>query len=86
MMIGRVVSSVVSSRKYQELQGFKLLVIQPYFGGKEDCLVAADEIGAGEGELVLVTRGSAVEHGLCRKAPVDAVVVGILDHDPILKD
>jgi ethanolamine utilization protein EutN len=85
MIMGRVISNVVSTRKYSELQGFKLLVIQPYFGEKEDCFVAADEIGAGEGELVLVTRGSAVEHGLSKKAPVDAVVVGIIDHEPVTR-
>ncbi|WP_113928831.1 EutN/CcmL family microcompartment protein [Bacillus sp. P14.5] len=83
MIIGRVVSSIVSTRKYPELQGFKLLLIQPYYGGKEECFVAADEIGAGEGELVLVSTGYVVEHGLSKKAPVDSIVVGIVDHEPL---
>lgn len=86
MIMGRVISNVVSTRKYSELQGFKLLVIQPYYGEVEDSFVAADEIGAGIGELVLVTRGSAVEHGLSKKAPIDAAVVGIIDHEPLKKE
>ncbi|CAM3955650.1 EutN/CcmL family microcompartment protein [Mesobacillus zeae] len=85
MMIGRVISNIVSTRKYDELQGLKLLVIQPYYGNMEDCFVAADEIGAGEGELVLVSRGSMVANGLKKNAPVDAVVVGIVDNEPIIK-
>ncbi|MGV2939632.1 EutN/CcmL family microcompartment protein [Mesobacillus sp. LC4] len=86
MIMGRVISNVVSTRKYNELQGFKLLVIQPYFGDVEDSFVAADEIGAGIGELVLVSRGSVVENGLSRKAPIDAAVIGIIDHEPLKKD
>lgn len=82
MIMGRVVSSIVSTRKYTELQGVKLLLIQPYFGKAEECFVAADEIGAGEGELVLVSQGYAVENGLSKKAPVDSIVVGIIDHEP----
>jgi ethanolamine utilization protein EutN len=81
MIIGKVINRVVSTRKYQELQGYKLLVIQPCYGSS-DYLVAADTIGAGEGEYVLVSTGEAVQYALTRNAPIDAVVVGILDDEP----
>ncbi|MEK6452943.1 EutN/CcmL family microcompartment protein [Caldifermentibacillus hisashii] len=82
MIIGKVISNVVSTRKYDSLQGYKLLVIQPYYGTQERYFVAADEIGAGEGELVLVTTGEVAGQALHRKAPVDALVIGIIDSEP----
>lgn len=84
MIIGKVISKVVATRKYDELQGFKFLVIQPFYSNKEDYFVAADAIGAGEGELVLVSTGQAVQYALSKQAPIDAIVVGIVDSEPIL--
>lgn len=84
MIIGKVISKVVSSRKHDGLQGFKLLVIQPCYGNTENYFVAADHIGAGEGELVLVTKGEASQYAINKNAPIDAVVVGIIDHEPII--
>ncbi|MCL1951173.1 MAG: EutN/CcmL family microcompartment protein [Turicibacter sp.] len=75
MIVGQVVGNVVSTRKYEELQGYKLLVIQV----GETRLVAADELGAGVGETVLVTKGQAVKAALRKPAPIDALVVGIVD-------
>lgn len=85
MVIGRVVSRIVATRKYQELQGYKFLIIEPYYGEKKDLIVAADTIGAGEGELVLVSTGSSVQHALSRHAPIDAIVVGIVDEEPRMR-
>lgn len=82
MVIGRVVSTVVSSRKYDSIQGLKLLVVEPYYGEKKECFIAADVIGAGIGELVLITQGEMTKYALDRNAPVDAIVVGILDKEP----
>ncbi len=82
MIVGKVVSTVVSSRKYDSLQGLKLLVVQPYHGDKENYFIAADEMGAGIGELVLITTGEVIKYALNKNAPVDAVVVGILDKEP----
>ena len=79
MVIGRVVNKVVSTRKYDQLNGFKLLVIEPCFCESKKCFVVADELGAGEGEIVLVTKGSSVSHAINKKAPIDAVVIGIID-------
>jgi ethanolamine utilization protein EutN len=82
MVIGRVVNTVISSRKYDSLQGLKLLVIEPYYGDNKEYFIAADVIGAGIGELVLITRGEMTKFALDRNAPVDAIVVGILDKEP----
>ncbi|WP_407272699.1 EutN/CcmL family microcompartment protein [Radiobacillus sp. PE A8.2] len=84
MVIGKVISRVVSTRKYDTLQGYKLLIIEPCYGNKEEYIVAADEIGAGEGELVLVSTGSSVQYGLSKHAPIDAIVVGIVDQEPTI--
>ncbi|KOA18588.1 ethanolamine utilization protein EutN [Clostridium homopropionicum DSM 5847] len=82
MIVGRVVNTVVSSRKYDSLQGLKLLVIEPYYGDDKTCFVAADIIGAGTGELVLITTGDTTKYALEKDAPIDALVVGILDREP----
>ena len=55
MILGTVKGTVVSTRKMDNLVGYKFLLVEPYYGKKEDILVAADTIGAGIGELVLVT-------------------------------
>ncbi|MFC4386998.1 EutN/CcmL family microcompartment protein [Gracilibacillus marinus] len=84
MVIGKVVSRVISTRKYDTLQGYKLLVIEPLNGDTKEVFVAADTIGAGEGEIVLVSFGSAVQHALHQQAPIDAIVVGIVDQEPTM--
>ena len=81
MLVGKVVNKLVSTRKHDQLNGFKLLVIEPCFGKSKACFVAADELGAGEGEIVLVVQGTAATHAIQKQAPIDAVVVGIVD-DP----
>lgn len=86
MVIGKVVSRVVATRKYDELQGYKLLIIEPYYGREKEYFVAADTIGAGVGELVLVSHGQSVQYALNRNAPIDAIVVGIVDQEPVLKN
>lgn len=74
--------TVVSTRKCRNLVGFKLLLVEPYYGDKENIFVAADTIGAGIGELVLVTTDDTTQHALDRSAPVDAYIVGIVDAPP----
>ncbi len=84
MDLARVVGSVVASMKESRLVGMKLLLVEdagldaksrgttPY--------VAADLVGAGEGELVLVVRGSPAARALdVPGTPVDAAIVGIVD-------
>ena len=57
MILGTVKGTVVSTRKCSNLVGFKLLLVEPFYGNKKDIIVAADSIGAGIGELVLITNG-----------------------------
>ena len=83
MIIGRVIGSVVSTRKNERLVGSKFMVVQPVADmGDGKTVVAVDNVGAGIGEYVLVATGSAARVG-CEKAnaPIDAAIVGIID-DP----
>lgn len=83
MIIARVVGSAVSTIKVDRLRGAKLLVLREATPEDElfgEHFVAVDAVGAGEGELVLVARGSAGRHTpLTQDQPVDAVIMAILD-------
>ena len=88
MFIARVLGNVVTTQKVETMVGRKLLIVDPLLvdvdGGKLDptgrTFIAVDSLGAGEHDLVLVTQGSSArmtsETG---KAPVDCVVIGIID-------
>lgn len=82
MILGTVKGNIVSTRKNERLVGFKLLLIEPYYGNKKDIIVAADTLGAGIGELVIVTTDETTQHALRSPTPVDAYVVGIVDAPP----
>ena len=81
MIIGKVVGSVVSTRKNDNLIGNKFMIVEPIPSLKEENrIVAIDQIGAGIGEYVLVAQGSAARVGCgMETAPVDAAIVGIID-------
>ena len=49
-----------------------------------DYIVAGDNIGAGVGEMVLVTTDETTQHGLDHPSPIDAFIVGIVDNPPTL--
>ena len=83
MRLGKVRGTVVSTCKEPSLTGVKFLLIQ-FISENGDLLpdyeVAADVVGAGPGEWVLVTRGSSArQHSGYENRPVDAVVVAIVD-------
>ena len=82
MILGTIKGNVVSKRKCSSLVGCKLLLVEPFYGEKRNIIVAADTIGAGIGELVLVTTDNTTQYALDRSAPVDAFVVGIVDSPP----
>lgn len=82
MLLGKVKGSVISTRKMDKLVGYKLLLVEPYFGPKGDYIIACDTIGSGIGELVLVTRGHSATYATDREAPIDAFIVGIVDGPP----
>lgn len=82
MVIGKVVGSIVSTRKSDKLIGNKFMVVEALDKMKTNTerLVAIDNIGAGVGEIVLVAQGSAARIGCdMDNAPVDAAIVGIVD-------
>lgn len=82
MILGTVVGTIVSTRKCSNLVGYRLLLIEPYYGDKSQIFVSADIIGAGIGELVLITTDNTTQYALEKSAPIDAVVVGIVDSPP----
>jgi len=83
MQLARVVGSTVASVKEPRLTGMKLLLVQdaaPDGTGKGDAYVAADMVGAGETELVIVVRGSSAARSIgIDGVPVDAAIVAIVD-------
>ncbi len=82
MTIGKVVGSVVATRKNENLIGSKFMIIEPLesMESGKNRFVAIDNVGAGIGELVLVARGSAARIGCnLEQSPVDAAIVGIID-------
>ncbi|KKO51747.1 EutN/CcmL family microcompartment protein [Paenibacillus sp. DMB20] len=84
MIVGQVMGSLWATRKDNKLNGLTFLVIKPLSYNKEavqrDYFVAADNTGAGIGETVLVTTGSAARTSIAGSdVPVDAVIVGIVD-------
>jgi len=83
MLLGKIVGTVVATRKDPRLVSTKLLVVRPMDPrGKAEgnYLVAVDTVDAGVGETVLVVSGSSARmaSGL-KDCPVDAAVIGIID-------
>ncbi|MGC9502570.1 EutN/CcmL family microcompartment protein [Baaleninema sp.] len=83
MQIAKVCGTVVSTQKLDSMRGLKLLVLQTIDSDgrpQPQYEVAADLVGAGVGEWVLVSRGSAarVESGR-EDCPIDALAIGIID-------
>jgi len=83
MLIGRVVGTVVATRKEEELNGLKLLLVRSAdVEGKATggLVVAIDAVGAGVGEVVLYASGSSARQTRVTKdRPVDATVMAIVD-------
>ena len=74
MKIGTVTGSVWATRKAPCLQGQTFLVVNT----PEGEVVAADQVGAGTGDRVLLVTGTVASR-FCMEAPIDAAVVAILD-------
>jgi microcompartment protein CcmK/EutM len=83
MLIGRVVGTVVSTNKEQELAGLKLLLVRnadPSGNPTGSLVVAIDAVGAGVGEVVLYASGSSARQTKVTKdRPVDATIMAIVD-------
>ncbi|MBQ4641502.1 MAG: EutN/CcmL family microcompartment protein [Oscillospiraceae bacterium] len=76
MKIGTVTGSVWSTRKADCLQGQTFLVVETPDG----TVVAADQVGAGRGDKVLLVTGTVAAR-FCMESPIDAAVVAILDQE-----
>lgn len=82
MIKGIVTSHIVSTKKQDSLVGSKFMEVRIVENDlpTDKYLVAVDSVGAGIGETVLVTLGSSARLALANtNAPVDAVIVGIVD-------
>lgn len=83
MFLGKVIGTVWSTKKDENLVGSKLLIIRQLdldLKEKQSFVVAVDSVGAGEGEIVLVATGSSARQtNITRNKPVDAVVMAIVD-------
>ncbi len=83
MQIAKVRGTVVGTHKEPSLRGVKFLLLQllDHDGNLTDSYeVAADVVGAGTGEWVLVSRGSAARQtSEGQQRPLDALVVAIID-------
>lgn len=83
MQLGKVIGNVWATRKEEGLQGLKLLIIQPVDvkgNPVRTQFVAADRIGAGIGDDVLVTSGGSSRYIMRENPiPIDAVIIGIID-------
>jgi ethanolamine utilization protein EutN len=84
MLLGRILGSAVCTLKYQDLEGVKLLTVQPLNKKLEPLgrvQVAADVVHAGPGDLVVLVRAreaSLAMHGV-KFVPIDLAVVGVVD-------
>jgi ethanolamine utilization protein EutN len=84
MQLARVIGDVVITRKDPNLEGLTLLIVQPLTPEREPAgrpIVAVDAVGAGVGEEVFFVRGKEASFPFYPvEAPVDAGIVGIVDH------
>lgn len=85
MILCKVCDKCVSTIKHKELNGMSFVVVEQIDRKRKttgEYLVAADPIGCGIGETVIVTMGSAARIAIANtNAPIDAAVVGIVDND-----
>ena len=89
MFLAKVEGSVVATKKDPSMSGRKMLLLRPQLVDEKDptkfrpganTIVAVDCLGAGIGEMVMFTQGSSARLAPGMKdAPVDAVIIGIVD-------
>jgi ethanolamine utilization protein EutN len=89
MILARVEGTVVATKKTKKMTGSKFLFVRPLlvdparpqeFKLGNNTLVTVDQLGAGEGDIVLIAQGSSARLGADDKdTPIDALVIGIVD-------
>lgn len=94
MFLAKVEGAVVATKKDPSMSGRKLMLLRPQLVDDKDptrfrpgvnTIVAVDSVGAGIGEMVMFTQGSSARLAPNMKsAPVDAVIIGIVDSVDVL--
>ena len=83
MLLGKVVGSLVATRKDEKMEGLKFLVVRQIgVDGKDSAnyVVAVDAVGAGVGEVVMYASGSSARQTkVTDQRPCDAVIMAIVD-------
>ncbi|MBR6021012.1 MAG: EutN/CcmL family microcompartment protein [Kiritimatiellae bacterium] len=83
MNLGKVVGTVVSTRKEESINGIRFLLVRlcdPEGKETSSFVVSADAIGAGPGEYVLTAAGSSARQtAMTQNRPVDNVIMAIVD-------
>lgn len=83
MNLGKVIGTVWSTRKDENLVGAKFLIVKELdleYKPKTNFVVAVDSVGAGVGEVVLFASGSSARQtAFTKNKPVDAVIMAIVD-------
>src|ERR1700761_7935090 len=89
MFLAKIEGAIVATKKDPSMSGRKLLLLRPQLVDEKDptkfrpganTIVAVDSVGCGEGEMVLFCQGSSARlAGGMKDAPVDAVIIGIVD-------
>ncbi|MGL4985825.1 MAG: EutN/CcmL family microcompartment protein [Treponemataceae bacterium] len=91
MIIGNVIGNIWATKKDEGLNGSKLLIVEPINVKTQERkmpIVAADIVGAGIGEMVLLIQGGSARHASpnVTRYAVDAVIVGIVDGIDLKKE
>lgn len=83
MLLGKVVGTVWATKKDEKLNGLKLLLVRHIdldYAIRKSYVVAADTVGAGVGEIVMLTTGSSARQSeLTQGKPIDTAISGIID-------
>ncbi|MFT5700131.1 MAG: ethanolamine utilization protein EutN [Desulforhopalus sp.] len=90
MIVAKVVGNIWATRKEESLSGMKLMIVQAIDAvtkEQKQSFVAVDQVGAGIGEMVIVSTGSSARLAkLGRHSPIDAIIVGIVDEMDVPTD
>ncbi len=84
MVLGKIIGTVVSTRKEPSMDGLRFMLVQPVDPDNKPTgapVVAVDAVGAGVGEYVLFASGSSARQTVVTdKRPCDAVIMAIVDN------
>jgi microcompartment protein CcmK/EutM len=83
MLLGKIIGTVVASRKEPELEGLRFMLVRELDAAMQatgKSIVAIDAVGAGPGEVVLFAAGSSARQTrVTQNRPVDHVIMAVVD-------